>query len=89
MSNRIFCEVREGVVVHTAVSKLLAEDVKLLAWTGVCVEEMWPSASKVDTALRFNLYLLANLAKDRPCYGQVAKLTRTGTYGRNEQLESS
>ena len=55
MSNRIFCEVREGVVVHTAVSKLLAEDVKLLAWTGVCVEEMWPSASKVDAALRFNL----------------------------------
>ena len=53
MTNRIFSEVREGVVVHTAVSKVLAEDTKMLAWTGVCVEEMWPSAVKVGMATTF------------------------------------
>ncbi len=48
MSNRIFKEVRKGVVAHTAVSKILAQDTQMQAWTGVCVEEMWPSAAQVQ-----------------------------------------
>ena len=55
MTNRIFREIREGVVVHTAVSKILAEDVEMLAWTGACVEDMWPAAVKVDTSITFIL----------------------------------
>jgi hypothetical protein len=47
ISHRVFREVRKGVVVHTAVSQLLAEDPQMRAWTGACVEEMWPAAVQV------------------------------------------
>jgi hypothetical protein len=47
IAHRIFREVRKGVVAHTAASRILAEDVQMQAWTGVCVEEMWPSATQV------------------------------------------
>ena len=47
MAHRIFREVREGVVAHTASSRILAEDMQMQAWTGVAVEEMWPAAVQV------------------------------------------
>jgi hypothetical protein len=42
MTNRIFQEVKPGVVAHTAASKILAEDQAMVDWVGFCVEEMWP-----------------------------------------------
>lgn len=50
MSNHIFKEPRKGVVAHTAVSKILAQDPQMQAWTGVCVEDMWPSAAQVQAS---------------------------------------
>lgn len=47
MAHRIFREPRKGIVIHTAISKLLAENQQLRSWAGVCVEEMWPSAVQV------------------------------------------
>lgn len=47
MAHYIFREIRKGVVVHTAASRMLAEDSQMQAWTGVCVEEMWDSAANV------------------------------------------
>ncbi|EEA24943.1 O-methyltransferase, putative [Talaromyces marneffei ATCC 18224] len=43
MTNRIFKEVRKGVVVHTATSKALAEDEKFCDYVGMRCEEMCPA----------------------------------------------
>jgi hypothetical protein len=43
MTNRIFKEVRKGVVVHTATSKALAEDEKFRDYVGMRCEEMCPA----------------------------------------------
>ncbi|TVY81049.1 O-methyltransferase gsfB, partial [Lachnellula suecica] len=51
MAHRIFREVRKGVVVHTGASQLLAQNQQLQSWTGVCVEEMWPSAVQAVPAM--------------------------------------
>ncbi|EHL01829.1 putative Sterigmatocystin 8-O-methyltransferase [Glarea lozoyensis 74030] len=51
MAHRIFREVRKGVVVHTAASRLLAESRQLKSWTGVNVEEMWPAAVQTVPAM--------------------------------------
>lgn len=45
MTNRIFKEVRPGVVAHTAASRVLAEDKMMNDWVGFCVEDMWPVCS--------------------------------------------
>ena len=42
MTNRIFKEVKPGVVAHTAASRVLAEDPALDNWAGFCVEDMFP-----------------------------------------------
>ena len=47
MAHRIFREIRKGVVVHTAVSQMLTQNRQMQSWTGVAVEEMWPSAVQV------------------------------------------
>lgn len=51
MTFRIFQEPSEGVVRHTAASKLLAEDPMLRQWTGMIFEELWPAATKTIDAL--------------------------------------
>jgi hypothetical protein len=47
MTNRIFKEVRKGVVVHTATSKALAEDEKFRDYVGMRCEEMCPAELNV------------------------------------------
>lgn len=42
ITNRIFKEVSPGVVAHTAISRVLAEDKPMQDWVGFCTEDMWP-----------------------------------------------
>jgi hypothetical protein len=50
-SNNIFVESRKGVLAHTAISKLLAEDPLVHEWTGLVCDEMMPSAGKAVQAM--------------------------------------
>lgn len=51
-TNHIFREVRKGIIVHTAASKLLAEDSQMQDWVSVNCDEMWPAAQRTVEALR-------------------------------------
>lgn len=46
-SHRFFKEVRKGVIIHTAFSKLLATNPQFLDYYLIGGEDMWPAASKV------------------------------------------
>lgn len=46
-SHRIFKEVRKGVIVHTAFSKLLATDQQFKDYCQIGAEDMWPAAAQV------------------------------------------
>ena len=48
MTNHIFDEPRKGVVVHTAGSRLLAEDRELQDYVGMRTEDIFPAAAKVE-----------------------------------------
>jgi hypothetical protein len=48
ITNRIFKEVRKGVVVHTATSKALVEDEKFRDYIGMRCEEMWQAELNVS-----------------------------------------
>jgi hypothetical protein len=50
-SNNIFVEPRKGVLAHTAISKLLAEDTLMNEWVGLVCDEMMPSACKAVPAM--------------------------------------
>ncbi|RKF61752.1 O-methyltransferase gsfB [Erysiphe neolycopersici] len=54
MTNRIFKEIKPGVVAHTAASRILAENSKMDDWVGFCVEEMWQAAAMTISALERN-----------------------------------
>jgi len=43
ITNRIFKEVRKGVIAHTAMSRILAEDTLFQDYVGMRCEEMWPA----------------------------------------------
>lgn len=47
--HRLFREPREGVIAHTAASKLLAEEGQMYDRIGVLCEETWPAACRVCT----------------------------------------
>lgn len=49
MTRHIFQESREGMVKHTAASKLLASNPLMGQWVGMVTEEMWPAAARVET----------------------------------------
>ncbi|KAF7508286.1 hypothetical protein GJ744_009431 [Endocarpon pusillum] len=51
MTFRIFREPREGVVAHTAASRVLAETPLLQQWVGQTCEDMWPAATRVVDAM--------------------------------------
>lgn len=51
MTYRIFEEPQQGVVAHTAASKVLAELPLVREWIGQTCEDMWPSASRVVDAI--------------------------------------
>ena len=47
ISNRIFKEVRKGIVAHTAISRLMAEDPLFRDHIGVGSEEVWGATVEV------------------------------------------
>ena len=51
MTKNIFREPRKGVISHTAVSRLLAEDSKLHDWVGASTDELWQAATQTINAL--------------------------------------
>ena len=51
MTKNIFRECRKGIVSHTAVSRLLAEDQQLHDWAGINTDELWQSAAQTVNAL--------------------------------------
>lgn len=51
MTYRIFEEPQQGVVAHTAASKVFAEMPLMREWIGQACEDMWPSASRAVDAI--------------------------------------
>lgn len=51
MTKHIFREPRKGVVVHTAASRLLAEDEQILDWVGASTDELWQAAAQTVNAM--------------------------------------
>ncbi|KJK96088.1 hypothetical protein H633G_00028 [Metarhizium anisopliae BRIP 53284] len=51
ISHRVFNEPRPGVITHSAVSKLIADDSRVADWLGANVDDMWQSAEKTVEAL--------------------------------------
>ena len=50
-ANYIFREPRKGVIAHTAISKLLAQDPLVHQWIGIVCDEMWPSGPRTIDAM--------------------------------------
>lgn len=57
ITNRIFKEVRKGVVAHTATSKALVEDEKFRDYVGMRCEEMWQAEVNVSLDLVIELFV--------------------------------
>jgi len=51
MTSHIFQEPQEGIVAHTAASKVLSEFPLMSQWVGMVCEEMWPAATKLVDAM--------------------------------------
>ena len=51
IANYIFREPRNGVLAHTAISKLLAQDPLVHQWVRLVCDEMWPSGSRTIDAM--------------------------------------
>ena len=51
MTKHIFREPRTGFVIHTAASRLLAEDAQLRDWVSASTSEMWQAAAQTVNAL--------------------------------------
>ena len=51
MTKHIFKEPRKGVVAHTALSRVLAEDSQMLDWVGAVTEDIWPATTQAINAL--------------------------------------
>lgn len=51
ITQRIFCEPQPGIVAHTSVSRLIAEDVTIRDYYGLKCQDVWPAATRVVDAL--------------------------------------
>jgi len=51
VTQNIFAEPKPGIIVHTAASRLLAEDDRLHDWVGVNADEFWPGAAMTCRAM--------------------------------------
>lgn len=52
--NHIFREPQNGIIAHTAISKLLAEDPLVHQWIGIVCDDMWPSGCRtIDAMIRW------------------------------------
>jgi hypothetical protein len=54
MTNHIFCEPSPGIVAHTSLSRVLAEDKAMASWVGFVTEDMHPASSRTITALELH-----------------------------------
>lgn len=52
ITNRVFCEPREGFVAHTAASAVFAKDQQMVDWSGLNSEEFFGAASKTVKAMQ-------------------------------------
>ncbi|KAF5137707.1 O-methyltransferase gsfB [Metarhizium anisopliae] len=55
IAHRVINEPHPGVITHSAVSKLIADDSRVADWLSANVDDMWPSAEKTVEALGFSL----------------------------------
>lgn len=51
VTKNIFCEPRAGVVAHTSISRLLAEDSLIHDWAGAATDDLWQAAAQTCNAL--------------------------------------
>lgn len=51
MTKRIFHEPREGVVAHTAASRLMSEDSQVSDWVGASTDDLWQAAAQTVNAM--------------------------------------
>ncbi|KAI0478524.1 putative O-methyltransferase [Xylariaceae sp. FL0804] len=51
IANRVFREPRAGFVAHSAASRQMADDHRMLDWAAANVDDMWPAAGKTVEAL--------------------------------------
>lgn len=51
MTNRIFCEPRDGYVAHTAASRAMLDDATLNDWVGLCSSDFFPAAARTVDAM--------------------------------------
>lgn len=51
MTNRVFCEPRDGFVAHTAASRAMLDDATLNDWVGLCSSDFFPAAARTVDAL--------------------------------------
>ena len=85
MANRIFRESEEGVVTHTAASKMLAVNCLMRDWVGMMTEELWPAATRVGNSKMIppSSAMCANLdPKDGRRAGEVAWISRAESCGK-------
>ena len=48
IAHRVFKEVKKGVIAHTAMSKLLAEDAQFQDYVGLGSDDIWGAAKEVQ-----------------------------------------
>lgn len=51
ITNRVFCEPREGYVAHTAASAVLVKDHQMVDWSGLCLSEFYGGSAKTIEAM--------------------------------------
>ena len=52
MTNYIFREPKTGIVAHTALSRVLAQDTRLRNYVGMVCEERFPASARVECPTR-------------------------------------
>ncbi len=69
MTNRIFKEVEPGLVAHTAASRVLAENVAMDDWVGLCLEDIMPVRTSIFTPPLTSFYEHSLFWLRKPCPG--------------------
>ena len=83
MTKHIFHEPREGVVEHTAGSRLLAQDEAFVDWVDVNLRETWPAAAQVrlsHTMARATVRLIQQDRRSMPCGSGLTLIVQHRVY---------
>jgi hypothetical protein len=82
ISNRIFKEARKGLIQHTAISKLMAEDPLFRDYIGVGTEEVWAASVQVSIVITGEEGLVdSNCRSDHSVYNCQPRLSRAQQNG--------